>query len=225
MPRSPTLARPPVPRRLLRPLPLLLAAAIGCEDVKEEGDDHDHGHEDLFTTVVLTFTPDDGGDALTFTWTDPESDGSPEIDPITLPDGGDGDAHEPRGYLLSVGFFNAAEDPPHDITPEIEDAGVEHLVLLLGSAVQGPGTGDNPGALFTHTYLDADDNGVPIGLSHEVQTLALGEGELELTLRHMPSESGVAIKTDESLGTVAADGQGALGGGVDVQVTFPVSVD
>ena len=76
---------------------LLLAAlaAAGCKDVE---DPHEHNEGEVITTVVLSFAPQSGGDALEFTWADPEDDGSPVIDDIALSDADD--------YEVSVSFLN-----------------------------------------------------------------------------------------------------------------------
>jgi hypothetical protein len=207
-----------------RTTPLLLLALAACSDVKET-DDHDHGHEDLFTTVELAFTPVDGGDALVFSWSDPEVDGDPIVDPVVLPDGADHDHHHAEAYTLDVRFLNAAEEPAHDITPEIADEADQHQIFLTGSAVDGPATADNSDAVLEHAYDDADSNGLPIGLTNTITTLALGSGELLVTLRHMPPEDGQAVKTADAAETVAAGGFAAIGGDNDVQVAFAITVE
>lgn len=203
---------------------LLTFGLAACGDVKETGDD-DHGHEDLFTTVELGFAPADGGDALVFAWSDPEVDGDPVVDEILLPDASDGAEHAPAQYTLSIRILNAAEDPAHDITPEIADEADEHQIFLTGDAVEGPATGANEAALIEHAYADADANGLPLGLTNTITTLDLGSGELIVTLRHMPPEDGQDVKTADAAAAVAEGGFAAIGGDNDVQVSFTLSVD
>lgn len=200
--------------RLLRALPFLLLVPA-CSDV-EDPDDHDHNHDHgLVTTVDLVFTPDAGGDALTFTWSDPEDDGSPLVDPVVLPEG---------SYTLDIAFWNELEDPVEDVTPEVVEEAEEHQIFLTGTAVQSEATGDNPAALLEVAYADSDADGLPLGLAHDVTTLVTGDGELILTLRHLPEEDGSATKTADLAGDVASGGFGSIGGDTDVSVTFDVAV-
>ena len=194
------------------PLVLLLSA---CADV-EEHDHHDHEHE-VMTTVVLDFTSQTDGSELSFSWADPEDDGSPVIDDIILLDADD--------YTLSLSFINELEDPAEDLTEEIEDEGDEHQIFFTGSAVEGPATGTNPDAIITQAYADEDDGGLPVGLENTITTVAAGSGELTVTLRHMPLENGETIKTDTLAADVADGGFEAIGGDNDVQITFNIEVE
>lgn len=195
---------------------LLLSSALvsGCTDV-EHDHDHDHEHE-VITTVVLSFADSDGGEAQTFEWADPEDDGNPVVDDIVLMDG--------SSYSLSVAFLNELEDPAEDITEEIADEADEHQVFFTGSAVQGPATGTNADAIVEHSYTDEDSAGLPLGLENSFSTLGTGSGELVLTLRHLPEESGASIKTAGMAEDVATGGFEAIGGDNDVQITFALEV-
>lgn len=197
-------------------LPLLLGLAA-CDDVSEgDGHDHDHDHGAL-TRVELTFTPQGGGAAETFVWADPEDDGSPEIDPITLADG--------TTYDLDLAFWNDLEDPPEEVTPEVLEDGTSHQVFFTGAAVQSPATGAQPGAILEQAYADSDDNGDPIGVANTVTALQTGTGVLTLTLRHMPPEDDTPVKTATAAEDVAAGGFNAIGGDNDLQVDFDLTVE
>ena len=197
---------------------VLLAAAVGCEDVEGDTDDHGHSHDEneVITTVVLTFSPTGGGDDLVFRWADPDNDANPTIDDIVLADADD--------YSLSMTFLNELEDPAEDITEEINDEDDEHQVFFTGSAVQSPATGANGDAILTQQYSDQDGGGLPIGLTNAITTLGTGTGDLTVTLRHLPPEDGEAVKIAGLAEAVAAGGFGAIGGDNDVQVTLPVEV-
>jgi hypothetical protein len=200
--------------RTLLTAPLLLA--IACSDVENPGDDvdgHDHG---LVTTLELSFAPDAGGEALVFSWSDPENDGDPVVDPIVLPEG---------EYALSIALWNELEDPADDVTAEVEAEGEEHQLFLTGSGVQSEATGDNPAALLDVAYGDEDAGGLPLGLEHSVATLATGDRELLVTLRHLPAEDGSPTKTAGLAADVATDGFGAIPGDTDVQVRFDLTVE
>jgi hypothetical protein len=196
-------------------LPLsLLVLLSACTDVK---DPDETNPEEVITTVTLTFTPDlDGGAAQTFSWADPENDGSPVIDAITL-SGAD-------SYALSVAFLNELEDPAEDITEEVDAESDQHQVFLTGSAVDGPATPENAGAVLSHTYGDTDANGFPVGLTNTIDILQAGSGVLTVTLRHLPPQDDAAVKTGTLAEDVAADGIDGLPGATDVSVDFDVTV-
>lgn len=171
---------------------------------------------ELITTVGLTFTPAGGGAAVTAEFDDADGDGGdpPTIDPIDLVDG--------TTYTLAVYFENRLEDPPEDITAEVEDESDQHMIFFTGTAVDGPAS-DNPGAPLTHTYDDQDANGLPIGLDNTI-VAATGTGELTVTLRHMPPVNEEPAKTAETAAEVREGGFSAIGGSSDAQVEFVVTV-
>lgn len=192
----------------------LLTLLAACDDVKDPGDENP---EEVITTVVLDFTPVSGGEPRSFSWADPENDGSPTIDAITLSDAED--------YTLSVSFLNELEDPAEDITLEVGEESDQHQVFFTGAAVESPATGDNPSAVISQVYDDVDDNGFPVGLESSVGTLMAGSGALTLTLRHLPPENDVAVKTGTLADDVASGGVEALPGETDVSVEFDVTVE
>lgn len=198
---------------LSRIAPMFLVFATACGDVENpEGEEEN----EVITTLVLTFTPVAGGDALEFSWADVENDGNPVIDDIALSDADD--------YDVTVSFLNELEDPAEDITLEIQDEDDEHQIFFTGTAVQGPATGTNASAVVEHAYADSDADGLPVGLDNTFTTLGTGSGELTVTLRHLPPENGEAVKVSGLADTVASDGFGAIGGDNDVQVTFALDV-
>ncbi len=197
--------------RLLTPFLLVLAACGGdVEDPKETNE------EEVITTVILEFTPQLGGDALVFQWADPESDGSPVVDPIALPDVGT--------YALSIRFLNELESPPEEITDEVAAEAEAHQVFVTGEAVEGPATGSNPFALVQHAYSDADANGYDLGLTNAITTLGTGSAELVISLRHLPEEGGEPTKTADLATRVASDGMASIPGDTDVEVSFELEV-
>jgi hypothetical protein len=207
---------------------LLVAGGLGtaCADVEDHHHDHDHNHG-LITTVNLTFTAvgEDGSEGMTFTWSDPESDGDPEIDDIVLSDASDEDSHETQEYLVDIELWNDLEEPVENVTAEIATANDEHQFFFTGSAVSGPATGENTEAIVEHGYADSDSMGFPVGLENTISTIALGEGQLVLTLRHLPPENDEAVKTADLAAEVASGGFGSIGGDTDIQIEFDMTVE
>lgn len=215
--------------RILPFLALGLAVACGNPDGTDSTDDHSddhtdddhtdddpHGHGDneLITTVTLTFSPQGGGDDIVATFQDLNDNVS--VDAITLAVG--------TTYDLSVDFLNELEDPAEEITEEVEDEAEEHQVFFLGDAVNGPAN-ESTTAIVTHAYADMDANGNPIGLANTITADTAGTGELEIILRHMPEESGTAVKTATSAADVKSGGLSAIGGDNDVDADFDITVE
>jgi hypothetical protein len=193
---------------------LAMMGLSGCSDAEHP---HDGEHEgEVITTVRLALTAADGTTAE-FSWSDPEMDGSPVIDPIVLDEGG--------VYAVAVQFLDEASDPAEDITGEVAEESDEHQVFFTGSAVSGPAVSTDAEAPILHAYADTDANGLPIGLDNTFTAQTVGSGDLIVTLRHLPPENDSAVKLEGLAQSVASGGFSAIGGDNDAQVTFPVTVE
>lgn len=188
---------------------------VGCPNVEDPDDPANE--QEVITTVALTFAPAGGGTAVEASHADPENDGAPVIDTITLAAG--------TTYTLTVAFLNELEDPPEDITVEVNEESDEHQVFVYGSGVEGPATGTNADHLVTQVYDDADANDFPIGLTNTIDAVATGDAELKLMLRHLPPENDVAVKVAGLAEDFAAGGSAGIPGEVDADVTFPLTVE
>lgn len=191
---------------------LVVSGAAACGD-----DGSDGGNEnEVITTVELTFTPTGGGTAIVAAADDPDGDGGnpPSIDPVNLANG--------VTYTMTVRFQNKLETPPEEITDEVRDEGTEHQLFFTGSAVKGPAT-NNTIAPLTHDYADTDSGGIPIGLTNTI-VAATGNGQLTVTLRHMPPINNNAVKVADVATQVKSGGIQSIGGDTDAQVTFAVTV-
>ena len=211
-------------KTITRITPFLLLLTGGCKDVEDHDHDHDHDHG-VTTTVILNFAPADGGDTLSFTWTDQDQIADGPIDDILLPDASDHDHHDSQEYDLDIEVWNELEDPAEDVTGEIAELDVEHQFFFTGSGVESPATGDNSSAVIAQDYADEDADGLPIGLSNTVDTLAWGTGELTVTLRHLAPENDEPVKVAGMAEDVANGGFSSIGGDNDVQATFNIEVE
>ena len=129
---------------------------VGHDD--HEGHGHSHDENEFMTTVRLTFTPSEG-ESFTATWANPLQEENPSTnDPINLTQG--------ETYTVTMSFENERENPPENVTPEILQEQDEHQVFFYGDAVQGPAHPDNAEAPISHTYDDADSQGLPVGLTN-----------------------------------------------------------
>ena len=206
---------------------MLLVPACGHDDHDHDHDDHghdDHGHDheghdhdpnEVMTTLKLSFVPAGGGDALEFSWADPEGDGDPVIDPILLTEG--------ESYAVTIQILNELEMPAEDVTIELRDELEEHQFFFTGDAVSSPAQ-ENESAIITQAYADMDSEGFPVGLSNTIEATTAGMGSLTIMLRHMPEVNGNIVKNDQ-LAELVKNGQtDELPGNVDIEITFEVTV-
>ena len=189
---------------------LFTLIALGCADVEKPHDDHHHHEHEVMTTVELLFTDAAGTESIS-TWADPENDGDPQIDDISLSAG---------EYSLGIRFLTEMEEEPEDVTIEINDEAEEHQVFFTGSAVFA----DDANGILDISYGDADENDLPVGLLNDL-TASAGTGELTVTLRHMPPESGTPVKVAGLEDEVYENGFDNIPGANDISVTFPVTVE
>ena len=95
-------------------------------------------------------------------------------------------------------------------------------MFFSGSAVNGPAAA-NPGAPLAHAYADNDLGDLPIGIENTITAVA-GNGEMTVTLRHLPPVGGAPTKVADLAGTVRSEGFTGIGGTSDAQVTFNTTV-
>ena len=171
---------------------LLAIAMLGCSD-----DDTPDviNEEEVITTVILTLTPE-SGDQVVLTTQDLDGDGPDE--PVTIITGS---FNENTQYQGAVRFLNETETPAEEITNEVIEEADEHQVFYTVSN----------GLNITTTYQDEDSNGNPLGVSIILETGAVSEGNLIVTLRHEP------VKPN--------DGLDSAGGETDITTTFDVTIE
>lgn len=166
-----------------------IATLSSCER-NDEDNEEDEG-EELITTVELTFTDSLNNDTRVYFWRDNDGPGGmdPEIDQIVLEDS--------TNYGLSLRFLNESIIPNEDITEEIRDEGIDHLVCFTNTA----------GLVITK--VDEDDNGLKLGLKSTFDTDSAFTGNINVILRHQP---GVKDGTCDP-------------GDTDIDVTLPITIN
>jgi len=65
-------------------------------------------------------------------------------------------------------------------------------------------------ALVSPKYSDEDTQGLPLGIENSIVTSPASEGELSVSLRHMPLEAGQTVKTEDLADEFCAGNEAAL---------------
>jgi hypothetical protein len=122
--------------------------------------------EELITTMTLTFTPVNGGTALTYGFNDPDGPGgiSPQQDEIILTNS--------TLYEVEIKLLNTSENPPIDITEEVLAEAEAHRFFYETTA----------GIAFSN--FNKDSNAVSVGTRSTWNSGPAGTGNIKITLRH-----------------------------------------
>jgi hypothetical protein len=171
-----------------------LLAFTSCDDHDNEPHDDD---EELITTLMLTMTPQGGGQPITATYRDLDGDGG--IPAVITPEQVVLQAGTTYNTTITVMDESHHEE---DLTAEIREKGNEHQFFFVPS----------PATLLTVTATDRDSNNRPIGLEGTIQTSPSPQtGTLRVVLKHQPG----GLKTNNSnINT----------GGTDVDVLFNIRI-
>jgi hypothetical protein len=129
--------------------------------------------------------------ANTFTWSDIDGAGgaAPKIDTIRL---------TPNStFDVELTVQDGSKSPAQDFTSEIVAESNDHLFIY------------KPTGNFTVSNLSKDGNGKDLGQTAKLQTVAVGNGSLQVLLKHEPDKSAAdPSKTGET----------------DLDVSFPVVI-
>lgn len=174
---------------------LLLCATLTMVSCSDDDTPEAENEEEVINEVTLTFTPAGGGTALTFTYLDPDGEGTAvaEQDDIVLAAN--------TIYSLSLTLKNTVGDSDEDITVEVKEEGAEHQLFFAwtgalftsptGLGNIGAGNEDSP-----VNYQDEDDLGLPIGLQTVWETADPASGTFRILLKHQPD---IKSETSSSL--------------------------
>ncbi len=175
-------------------VPLIAAVSLTSCD---KDDPEIPNEEELITTLAYTLTPQGGGTALEFRFTDLDGDGgaAPIITSDTLVAN--------TVYNGAITLSNESETPAEDITEEVEEEDEEHQLFFSVT-----------GANATVAYTDTD--GVnPVGLATTVTTTGASTGTMMVTLRHEPDKGATGVSSGDITNA---------GGETDIEVIFDVVI-
>lgn len=182
----------------LKLVALALITIVTFTSCSNDDDPAPVNEEEVITTVRVTLTG--GGQVVTLTSRDLDGDG-PNAPTITV----SGNLIANTTYTGAVEFLNELESPAGNITEEVEEEGADHQVFYQANA-----------ALGTFTYSDTDVNGKPIGVVFSYIAGNATNGNLTVTLRHLPNKSASGVASGDITNA---------GGTTDAEVTFPVVVN
>ncbi len=178
---------------------LILFFLLIASSCKRNQDDapspQDQNEEELITTVSLIIK-ENGILVDTFSFKDPDGAGgiTPTVEDIILTAG--------KTYTCTLLLLDETKNPADTTSKEIEEEKEVHQFFFHPSA----------GTNLTVTYLDYDDNLVPVGLETQLVSGAASTGTYKIVLKHQPG-----VKP------TSGDGEEALGE-TDVEVEFDVVI-
>lgn len=175
-------------RHSLFPMLLPLFISLCLSSCKDEDLPAIENEEEVIAEVALTFTPVEGGDALSFTWSDPDGGGSqnPVVEPIVL--------QANTAYTLTIELSGPNDE---NFTEEIEEEADEHMFFFgwtEGLFASPAGNGNLASPEGDVNYEDVDTAGLPLGLQTSWTTAAPAAGTFTTILKHQPG-SKTAIST------------------------------
>ena len=152
--------------------------------------------EEVITTMTVTLVNhQNGNDVVTMQTQDLDGDG-PNAPVITV----SGPLTAGTSYSGSIVWLNEMEDPAENVTEEIVEEQDEHQVFFSAAGVP-----------MQFAYVDFDSNNNPVGTQFVLAPLGAGSGSVTITLVHEPEKPN--------------DGLDTAGGSIDIQTTFPVTVE
>jgi hypothetical protein len=179
--------------------------ALSMAACKKDDDDvaapADPNESELITTVKVIVSPIASPTSVSeFSFRDIDGDGgnAPTIDTIRL--------NANTDYNIQLVLLDESKNPIDTISKEIEEEKDEHQFFynIIGTYN------------LTTTYLDFDDNGVPLGLNMEFNTttgFTIKTNQLQLVLKHQPNVKPTTGTTgDQSLGET------------DIEINFPILI-
>lgn len=183
--------------KILRLTIILMAVIMASCSNDDDNNAVPVNEEEIITTLKVTLTPIGGGTAVTLQSRDLDGDG-PNAPVITVTGG---DLVAGTTYNGVITLLNETENPPENITTEVEEEAEEHQFFFIPSA--------GLDAIFT--YSNFDSNGNPLGTQFKLEAVSASTGSVNFVLRHEPNKP--------NDGTLAN-----AGGETDISVTFDVTI-
>ena len=179
-------------------LTLISVCFVSCSD--DDINPLPVNEEEVITTLIVTLNPVGSGTTVTMESRDLDGDGpNPPVIEVSS-------AFQMNTvYEASLELLNETVDPAESITAEIEEEDDEHQFFYTSS-----------NDLVSTSYLDADDDGNPIGLLFSLTTTSDGTANFTVILRHEPNKAAEGVSSGDITNA---------GGETDIAITFPISIE
>ena len=171
---------------------------FSCDD--DDDNTEPINEEEVITTMTVTLSASDGSGTVVLQTQDLDGDG-PNEPVVTV----SGSLSSATSYSGSIEWLNEMEDPAEDVTEEILEEADEHQVFFSAS--------DGLPLQFVYS-APFDSMGNPVGINFILAPStagATGSGEFTVTLVHEPTKPN--------------DGLATAGGSIDIQTSFPVTIE
>ncbi len=181
--------------RLIRVILILTGLICSC---KSE-DPVPVNEEELITTLIYELTPAEGGEIVTYKFTDLDGDGGnpPLIE--------SGKLKPFKEYTCKIILLDETKNPPLIISSEVAEEADEHQFFYGINA-----------ANLNILYADKDNNGNPVGLITNATTESASAGTLTISLRHEPDKTASGVSDGDITNA---------GGETDIEVTFDIIIE
>lgn len=179
----------------------LLATTVfsACDDKDEIEDPVIPNEEEVITTLIYTLTPLTTGEDVVLSFRDEDGDG-PEEAIVTVSDS----LQHNMTYTGSLLLLNETESPADTVNIEILEEADEHQFFFSIDGLE-----------LSVDYLDADSDGLPLGLSTLVNTADASSGTLTVILKHEPNKTAEGVESGDITNA---------GGETDIEVEFDVVI-
>ena len=151
--------------------------------------------EEVITTMNVFLSSTNNGN-IVLQSQDLDGDG-PNAPEITI----SGNLAANTTYTGNIQLLNETETPADNITTEVSEEALEHQFFFNTS-----------GSIASTTYSDEDLDGNPVGILFELTTGPVGNGTIQITLRHEPKKPNDGTLAD-------------AGGETDIAQSFTVVVE
>ena len=165
---------------------LISLVLIGSLILGSCGGDDDNGDSKIITTLTISFDPLSPGSTETFSYSDADS-----IDDIVI--------SQTTIYNIKLSIERDSAGTLLDVDQQISDNAVQYQIFYT---ITPP---DAPTVIANLSYLDADVNGLPIGLNVSATTLGAGDKTFTITVKKIEAGKSADATIDDpnsSPGTV-----------------------
>lgn len=176
---------------IIAALTLILSS---CDRNKDKvGEPQQETDEELITTMKLIVSDSATQDSFIYSFR--SQDNTSTFDTIRL--------KQNKTYFVTTLLLNESVSPIDTVSKEVEEESTSHQLFYIPSI----------GADLKVSYLDADPNGVPLGLNVKFKSGIASSGTLKTLLKHQPDSKPTSGSGDFTIGST------------DVELVWPVVIN